>query len=482
VADVTPEATGAEVRSAPDAELAVLGACFTVPASLHLARTIVAPEKFSVGEYGECFAALCRLVDTGTPVDRVTLASALRAKDKLNVVTARLSFDELEFFGLGAAQVETHARVVADHWEAREFEKAGLAIVRAVRDPRRELSGLRALAAEQLALLARHSAGRGVRSFAELAEEFYRQLEVIAARKPGTIDGVTTGLRDLDDLLSGLHGGDVILVGARPRVGKTSLVVQMAVAIAAAVLKPVLGFSLEMNALALFGRTAYARAGVNSTFARRNMLTEAQRGDLLAAVASLSALQVFLGDGVHTTVGDVRAQAYAMKARAGLAAVFIDYLQLVQTPADRAGGGRGGTREREVAEISRALKSLAIELDVPVIVLSQLNRDVDKREDKRPGLADLRESGALEQDADVVLFLYRDELYNKDSDDKGIAEVIVAKQRNGPADTVRVKWEGPFTRFADLEEDDAPQSALPLGGGGAGFTPDPEELDRDLQF
>jgi len=437
-------------RADPAAELAVLGACFTSPAALALARAMLTADDFATSEHGACFAALGALADRGEDVDRVTLTAELRTRRCHAAVTAKVAFDDLEFFGTGAARVEAHARIVADLADAWRIRAASVELARLASDEGCEPAALRERAAALLGAATARVRGAGPRTFRELADAFCARLMEQSERPPG-ISGLTTGLRGLDDLLAGLHPGDLIVLGARPRVGKTSLAMQMAVAAAKAADRPVLGFSLEMSALNLFTRTVCARAGIEGTGLRQNSLTQAEFNDLSKAALALAELPVLLDDTGLTTVADIRAKAIAQKARGGLALVFCDYLQLVEATSSRA-----GTREREVAMMSRSLKMLARELDVPVIVLSQLNREVDKRTDNRPMLSDLRESGSLEQDADVVMFLYRDVLYHPDTKQKDSAEVIVAKHRNGPTDTIEVKWEGAFTRFADLERDEPP--------------------------
>jgi replicative DNA helicase len=431
-----------------EAERAVLASVFLDPAALALVEPLVRVEDFYGPANALTFDAMLAVARRGEPVDSLTVAAELRTRERLTTVGGHAYLDALTDTIPTTAHVEAHAAIVAECSEMRSLAAAGMELWQLARSPGATAQTMRERALAVLGGVAGKVRGKGPQSFRDLAERYYEQLLARYERGEG-IDGLTTGLRELDQLLSGLHGGELVVVGARPRVGKTALVMQMAVAAARASGKPVLGFSLEMAALALFGRTACSSAGVEGTSIRQGLISQDDMRALLGAINDLSTVSVYLDDASATTVADIRARAVAMKARHGLAMVFCDYLQLVEATSSKA-----GTREREVAQMSRTLKVLARELDVPVVVLSQLNRDVDKRSDNRPVLADLRESGALEQDADVVAFLYRDALYHPDTEDRDVAEIIVAKQRNGPPDTVRVRWDGPFTRFADLERAD----------------------------
>jgi replicative DNA helicase len=256
-----------------------------------------------------------------------------------------------------------------------------------------------------------------------------------------TITGAATGYDDLDELLSGLQPSTLNIVGARPAMGKTSFGLGMATHIAKHSGKPVLVFSLEMGHSELTQRILASEAKVDSTKLRTGKLSESDWSKIGLAVGRLE-VPLFLDDNPQVTVMEIRAKARRIKAQhGGLALIMIDYLQLM------SGSGRSENRQLEVSEISRNLKVLARELEVPIVALSQLSRNLEARSDKRPMLADLRESGSLEQDADVVMFLYRDEVYNPESPDKGSAEVIVSKHRSGPIGTKRLVFLGQYTRF-----------------------------------
>ncbi|MGH9164308.1 MAG: replicative DNA helicase, partial [Acidimicrobiales bacterium] len=253
-----------------------------------------------------------------------------------------------------------------------------------------------------------------------------------------------TGFTDLDERLAGMQPSNLIIVGARPSTGKTAFALNMAVHAATESNKPVLMFSLEMSHHEIAQRMLCAEARVDATRMRNGRLLETDWPKIQHAIGRLGEAPIFVDDNPNVTLLDIRGRARRLKSREGLGLVVIDYLQLM------TGKGRAENRQVEVSEISRGLKILARELEVPVVALSQLSRNVEMRADKRPVLADLRESGSLEQDADVVLFLYRDELYNPESPDRGTAEVIVSKHRNGPTGVTRLAFLEHYTRFANM--------------------------------
>jgi replicative DNA helicase len=437
------------VRHNHDAELALLGAVLQKNHAIHVARSLVAAEDFHHPAHAAVWNAMLALAATEMPIDRVTLADELRRSNRFNTVSAAVKLDELEFFGL-SDNVEGHARIVAGLAVARRIEAAARNIVLKARDPRVSVTELAEFATASLSDASRRQDQRAPKSMMECAEEFYAELVRTRERGPG-ISGLTTGLADLDALTAGLHPGQLVILAARPAMGKSSLAMGMARATAEKDGKPVLVFSLEMARLELFTRLACAKAGVEQTLLRHNAVGPAEFERITTAVGNLARLPVWIDDNANTTLFDVAAQCRRTQAAHGLGAVFVDYLQLM---AAARGKGRTYTREQEVAEMSRGLKVLAKELGVPVIALSQLSRKCEERQDKRPMLSDLRDSGAIEQDADVVMFIYRDEVYNPPTDEtRGVAEIIVAKQRSGPPDTARVKWVGPLTQFENAERE-----------------------------
>ncbi|HMC43297.1 MAG TPA: replicative DNA helicase, partial [Acidimicrobiales bacterium] len=277
----------------------------------------------------------------------------------------------------------------------------------------------------------------------ELLEKSLDRLEALFDRGE-TITGVPTGYTDLDEQLAGLQPSNLVIVGARPAAGKTSFALGMASQAAIESRVPVLLFSLEMSHLEITQRLLCAEARVDATRMRNGRLVESDWPKISHAIGRLGEAPIFVDDNPNLTVMDIRAKARRLKSRERLGLVIVDYLQLM------SGRSSAENRQVEVSEISRGLKILARELNVPVVALSQLSRNLEMRSDKRPVLADLRESGSLEQDADVVLFIYRDELYNPDSADRGTAEIIVSKHRNGPTGSCRLAFLDHYTRFANM--------------------------------
>lgn len=438
----------AETRPRCDlhAEQAVLGAVLLDPSTLAEARTLVQPEAFYHPAHGRVFAAMLATADRGEPVDVVTVCAELARENRLNAVGGMQFVGALTDATPTTAHIAAHARVVAEHGRARSLEGALREILAAVGSGE-AIDSVRGPLAQALDLCVSAQV-RGPRSYAQLAGEWLTRTE--AAMQSGRCPGVSTGWREVDDLLGGLQGGQMIVIGARPRMGKTAAVIAIAEH-AATHHGPVLKVSLEMQAIELFGRSAAGRGRVDGSRLRLGRISESELADLYAACEGLRKLPIEVEDTPGLTLLDIATTAARVKAKYGdLSLIEIDYLQLMRSVAKDA-----GTREQEVGEISRGLKRLAKTLNVPVVVLAQLNRACDIRTEHRPQLSDLRDSGAIEQDADAVVFLYRDEVYDPNSADKGIAEWIVAKQRNGPEGTVRLAWEGKWMRFSDLERPDA---------------------------
>ena len=268
-----------------------------------------------------------------------------------------------------------------------------------------------------------------------------------AAKTVGAVTGISTGFYDLDSRTAGLQKSDLILIAARPSMGKTAFVLNIAETVAMRHNTSTAIFSLEMSRIQLAKRLISMNSKVDSQNMRVGNLADEDWGKITESTILLGESPLMIDDTPGITVAELRSKCRKMKIENDLGLVIIDYLQLMSG----SGGRRNESRQQEISDISRSLKALAREIDCPVIALSQLSRAVEGREDKRPMLSDLRESGAIEQDADVVMFIYRDEYYHKDSEDKGIAEIIIGKQRNGPTCTVKLKWLSQFTKFANLE-------------------------------
>jgi replicative DNA helicase len=287
--------------------------------------------------------------------------------------------------------------------------------------------------------------GAGFYSMKEIVKSSFKTIETLYERKEH-VTGVPTGFKDIDELTSGLQPSDLIVVAGRPSMGKTALCLNIAQGAAGIHKLPVAIFSLEMAKEQLVTRMLCSEARIDAHRLRSGFLSDTDWPKLTRAAGHLSESPIYIDDSPAISVMEMRAKARRLKADKDLKLIIIDYMQLMR------GRARIDSREQEISEISRSLKALAKELAVPVVALSQLNRAVENRQDKRPLLADLRESGAIEQDADVIIFIYRDEFYNKASPEKGVAEIIVGKQRNGPVGTRKLTWLDKYTRFEDMSE------------------------------
>ena len=286
---------------------------------------------------------------------------------------------------------------------------------------------------------------KGYSAIKDVLVDSFNQLEELYNRKQH-ITGVPTGFADLDYRTAGLHGSELILIAARPAMGKSAFVLNIATNAAVRAKAPVVIFSLEMSKEQMVNRILCSEAMVDSNKVRTGKIDDDDWAKLAGAIGPLSESQIFIDDTPGISVMEIRAKCRKLKLEKNIGMVVIDYLQLIQ-----GSNRKGGSREQEISEISRSLKILAKELNVPVIALSQLSRAVEQRPDHRPMLSDLRESGAIEQDADIVMFLYRDDYYNEDSDRKNVAEVIIAKHRGGSTGTVELGWLGSYTKFVNLE-------------------------------
>jgi len=386
------------------------------------------------------FDAIRSLYTSAGPVDVVTVADELRRHGLLDDIGGIEHLNELQNATPSVSGAEHYARIVMDTALLRRLiHTAGEITDLAFSEPDDARKAVD-MAESKVFEIAEDQAADTTRPIQELLTLTMEQLEE-SYERGNTITGVATGYDDLDELLSGLQPSTLNIVGARPAMGKTAFGLGMATHIAKQTNLPVLVFSLEMGHAELTQRILSSEAKVDSTKLRTGQLSESDWSKIGLAVGRLE-VPLLLDDNPRVTVMEIRAKARRIKAQyGGLGMILIDYLQLM------SGNGWSENRQLEVSEISRSLKVLARELQVPIVALSQLSRNLESRSDKRPMLADLRESGSLEQDADVVMFLYRDEVYNPDSPDKGAADVIIAKHRAGPIGTKRLVFLGQYTRF-----------------------------------
>lgn len=425
------------------AEESLLGAMLLSRDAVADAIQICHSEDFYKPAHGHVFDAITSLYAHGEPVDPVTVADELARADLLEAIGGPAVLMSLQAGTPAMDNAAHYARIVEEHallrrliGAAGEIAELGYSVPDDVEDAIDRAESLMFQVAER-------RVKDTMSPIRELLEASLDRLEALFDRGEA-ITGVPTGYTDLDERLSGLQPSSLVIVGARPGAGKTAFALGLVAHAAMEARKPVLFFSLEMSHLEITQRLLCSEARVESSRMRNGRLQESDWPKINQAISRLGEAPIFIDDNPHLTVMDIRAKARRLKAREGLSLVVIDYLQLM------SGRHNAENRQVEVSEMSRGLKVLARELEVPVVALSQLSRGLETRADKRPVLADLRESGSLEQDADVVMFIYRDELYNPESPDRGTAEIIISKHRNGPTGITQLAFLEHFTRFANI--------------------------------
>ena len=428
-----------------EAEQSVVGAMLMDRDAIMTALEIISGKDFYQTAYGAIFDAMVELFNEGKPVDLVTLQERLREKDVPPEITSLEFVKELVTAVPTSANVKYYADIVADKSMMRKLIKLNEEISNICYAGKEPLeSVLETTEKSVFDLLQR----RGAEDYTAIKEIVLTALDRIekASKNKGVVTGIPTGFIDLDYKLSGLQPSDLILVAARPSMGKTAFVLNIAQYVAFRKEKGVVIFSLEMAKEQLVNRLFALEAQVDSQALRTGNLKDSDWEKLIEGAGIIGQSNLIIDDTPGISVSEVRSKCRKYKLEHDIQLIIIDYLQLMSGRV----GSRVESRQQEISEISRSLKALARELNVPVVALSQLSRAVESRPDKRPMLSDLRESGAIEQDADVVMFLYRDDYYNKDSDMKDMAEVIIAKQRNGPVGTVHLAWLADYTKFANL--------------------------------
>jgi replicative DNA helicase len=439
----------------PEAEQSVLGAILVRPQIMDRVADLITPEDFYREAHGRIFKAMLDLYGKGEPVDLVTVTALLKERGHLEGVGGPVFLAGLSEQVGFAVNADYYANLVRDKAVLRRLLDCTQEIASACLSPMEDVAEFLDAAERKVFQVAEAKVRPGFAPLSALVDNEIATLEAIWGRKDGALTGVTSGFIDLDNYTAGFQASDLIILAARPSMGKTALALNIAfnAAYKSQPPVPVAFFSLEMSKEQLVRRLLSSVGQVDASQIRRAaFLTGQEWTRLQEAAGVLLDCPIFIDDTPAATVLDIRAKSRRLKADGKLGLIVIDYLQLMQGRADAA------SREQQISEISRSLKALAKELAVPVMALSQLSREPEKRERKRPQLSDLRESGAIEQDADVVMFIYRDEVYRKDSPDQGVAEVIIGKQRNGPIGTVKLSFRDRFTRFDDLEKDNAPEA------------------------
>jgi replicative DNA helicase len=427
-----------------EAEESLLGAMLLSKDAIAAAVEAVRSEDFYKPAHAHLFEVITTLYAAGEPVDPITVAEALRREGRLDSLGGKQAILRIQTGTPAAANAAYYARIVADHALLRRLVAVGGEIAELGYQLPDDVTATLDRAETLVFEMANRRITSSLRAIHPALQESLEQLEALFDRD-GQLTGVPSGYSALDELLLGFHPSNLIVVAARPGQGKTSFALGAAAHVATTERRPVVFFSLEMGYLELTQRLLGAEAGVNSRLLRTGRLAEADWTKISHAVGRLAEAPFYIDDNAHLTVMEMRAKCRRLKAMHGdLGLVVVDYLQLMST------GRRAESRQVEVSELSRGLKILARDLETPVMALSQLNRSLEYRTEKRPMLADLRESGAVEQDADVVCFIYRDETYNPDSDHRGTAEVIIAKHRNGPTGKVRLAFIEHLTKFANM--------------------------------
>ena len=430
-----------------EAEQSVVGSMLMDKDAILVASEIITGEDFYAKQYGIVFDACVELYNEGKPVDLITLQDRLREKDVPPEVS-RLEFvRELLTSVPTSANVKYYAEIVREKSMLRRLIKVTDEISNTCYAGKEKLEDILETTEKKVFdLVSKGDTGEFV-SIRQVVINALDRIEA-ASKTKGNVTGVATGFIDLDYRTAGLQPSDLILIAARPSMGKTAFVLNIAQYVAFRSNITAAIFSLEMSREQLVNRLLSLESHVDAQAIRNGNLADADWEKLIEGAGIIGRSNLIIDDTPGISVAELRSKCRKYKLEHNLGIVIIDYLQLM------SGGGRStDSRQQEISDISRSLKALARELNVPVVALSQLSRAVEQRPDKRPMLSDLRESGAIEQDADVVMFIYRDEYYNKDSEKKGLAEIIIAKQRNGPVGTIELAWLPQYTKFGNPERD-----------------------------
>ena len=430
-----------------EAEQAIIGSMLTDKDAVISAIEVLKEEDFYREDNKAIYSAILNLYNRAEPIDIITVKAELESMGKFEQVGGLEYLAELPEKVPTTANASKYIKIVEEKSELRTLIKAANEIIETGYDPTEDVEDIMESAEKKIFNIMQKKNQKGYTQIKDVLVDSFTLLEQLYNRKQH-ITGVPTGFTELDYKTAGFHGSDLILIAARPAMGKTAFALNIATNVAVKANIPVVIFSLEMSKEQLVNRILCSEAMVDSNKVRTGKLEEDDWAKLAGAIGPLSESEIYIDDTPGISVTEIRAKCRKLKLEKNIGMVVIDYLQLVQGSNSR----RNGSREQEISEISRSLKILAKEIGVPVIALSQLSRAVEQRPDHRPMLSDLRESGAIEQDADIVMFLYRDDYYNQDSDKKDIAEVILAKHRGGSTGTVELLWLGSYTKFVNLEK------------------------------
>ena len=427
-----------------EAEQSVIGAMLIEREAISRVAEFLRPEDFYRESHRLVYAATLALYNRGEAVDLITLTEQLRREDRLEAAGGISYITSLANSVPTAANVIYHAKIVEEKALLRGLINTATHIAGLGYEANEDVINILDQAERMILEVANRKVTGAFVPIKDILMAALDRVEQLYHTKGG-ITGLPTGFKDLDRLTAGLQPSDLVLIAARPSMGKTAFVLNIAQHVAVKEKKPVAFFSLEMSKEQLVQRMLCTEATIDAQRLKIGDLKDNDWSSLVKAADRLSSAPIFIDDTPGMTVTEIRSKARRLKVEHELSLVVIDYLQLMQGSS----GGRNDNRQQEISEISRSLKSLARELNVPVLALSQLSRGVEARQNKRPMLSDLRESGSLEQDADIVAFLYREDYYNHETERPNITEIIVAKHRNGPVDTVELYFQKEFTRFKD---------------------------------
>lgn len=428
-----------------EAEQSVIGSMIMDKDAIVVASEILHPEDFYIRQYGILFEAMIELYSEGKPSDLTTILVKLKEKDVSPEICGMEFIRDLTDAVPTSANIKYYAEIVAEKALSRKLLKIVETIANTCYMDKEKIDVIIEETEKQVFSVIQNRGG----DYEDIKQVVFRTLRSIeeAAKSKGRITGLATGFRDLDYKLAGLHRSELILIAARPAMGKTAFELNIADYVALHSHVSTVIFSLEMSKEQLVNRMLSMNSKVDAQNIRTGTLRDDEWADIMESARNIGESGLVIDDTPGITVSEIRSKCRKLKLEKNLGLIIIDYLQLM------SGSGRSESRQQEISEISRSLKALARELDCPVIALSQLSRAVEQRPDKRPMLSDLRESGAIEQDADVVMFIYRDEYYNPGTtEEPGVAEIIIGKQRSGPTGTIKLKWMGQYQRFYNLEQ------------------------------
>lgn len=427
-----------------EAEQSVIGSMIMDREAIVVASELITGEDFYNRQYGILFETMVELNDAGSPVDLVTLQNKLKEKDVPPEVSSLEFVRDLITAVPTSANIKYYANIVAEKATLRRLIRLNEEIANTCYAGKESLEYILEDTEKRVFQLVQK---RTTDDFVPVRQIVMNAMDKIetAAKNKGSVTGIPTGFIDLDYRTAGMQPSDLILVAARPSMGKTAFELNLAHYMAFKKNLTVALFSLEMSKEQLVNRMFSLESNVDAQKLRTGQLNDEEWERLIESAGTIGKSKLIIDDTPGISIAELRSKCRKYKLEHDLSIIMIDYLQLM------SGSGRTESRQQEISDISRSLKALARELSVPVVALSQLSRAVEQRPDHRPMLSDLRESGAIEQDADVVMFLYRDDYYNHDSPDKGVSEVIIAKQRNGPIGTVKLAWLPQYTKFANLE-------------------------------